>query len=174
MSEEFMKIVKSRRSVRSFKSEPLPDGTVEKLLEAARWAPSAGNVQPWEFFVVRNQDLKEKLGRAALGQMFLAQAPVVIVVCAVPIRSALRYKRRGEKLYCIQDTAAAAQNILLLATALGLASCWVGAFEEEAVRRVLALDHSLLPVALIPVGRGEKIPSPPPRRPLGEIVHYFD
>ncbi len=174
MTTDFLRIIKTRRSVRSFKKDPIPKDVIETLLEAGRWAPSAGNIQPWEFFVVGNPELKEKLGRAALGQMFLAQAPVVIVVCAVPLQSALRYRHRGEKLYCIQDTAAAVQNILLAATALGLASCWVGAFDEEAVRRVLGLEPSLLPVALLPIGHGEKTPAPPPRRPLKDIVHYLD
>lgn len=169
-----MRIIRTRRSIRAFKDQPIPDDIIEKLLEAARWAPSAGNLQPWEFFIVRNPELRKGLAKAALGQSFLAEAPVVIVVCSVPSKSALRYRKRGENLYCIQDTAAAAQNILLAATALGLGSCWVGAFDEDAVRRVLGIGPDMLPVALIPIGHARQNPSPPGRRPIKDIAHFLD
>jgi nitroreductase len=106
--------------------------------------------------------------------MFLTQAPVVIVVCAVPARSGRRYRERGEKLYCLQDTAAAVQNILLAAAGSGIGTCWVGAFDEEGVRRVLGLGHDLRPVAMIPLGYPDEVPSVPGRRSLEEIVHLVD
>jgi nitroreductase len=174
VSKDVLDVIRERRSIRSFKSDPLPENALNQILEAARWAPSAGNVQPWEFFVVRSEEQKKGLAKAALGQMFLAEAPVVIVVCAVPSRSARRYRERGEKLYCIQDTAAATQNILLSATAIGLGTCWIGAFDEEGVRRVLGLGLDMKPVALIPVGYPAEKPSPPRRRATEEIVHYLD
>ncbi|MHA1262971.1 MAG: nitroreductase family protein, partial [Candidatus Freyarchaeota archaeon] len=117
--------------------EDVSDEQVKKLLEAAIMAPSAGNMQPWDFIVVRDEGQKKALARAALGQMFVASAPVVIVVCANKPRTARRYGSRGSELYCLQDTAAATQNILLAATAMGLAGCWVGAFNEEEASRVL-------------------------------------
>ncbi len=168
---EVIQAIKSRRSVRAFRSDPVPEDLLQEILDAGRWAPSAGNLQPWEFYVVKSAEHKEGLARAALGQGFVAEAPVVIVVCAAPVRSGRRYRERGEKLYCLQDTAAATQNMLLAATSLGLGSCWVGAFDEEGVRRVLGLGPELRPVALIPLGYPAEQPAAPRRRPLEEIVH---
>jgi nitroreductase len=132
---DVLEAIKGRRSVRSFKGEKnVPEETVEELIDAARWAPSAGNIQPWEFIIVRNPDIKEKLAEAASNQSFLEEAPVVIIVCADENRSSQGYGQRGKTLYCIQDTAAAIQNIHLAAHSLGLGTCWVGAFREQRAR----------------------------------------
>jgi nitroreductase len=112
--------------VRRYLRDPIPQETLEELLSAAISAPSAGNAQPWRFIVVRDQGLKGKLVEAAYGQEFLAEAPVVVVVCADLERARRAYKERGEKLYCLQDTAAAVENLLLAATAKGLGTCWGG------------------------------------------------
>ncbi|HDM45235.1 MAG TPA: nitroreductase family protein, partial [Candidatus Bathyarchaeota archaeon] len=124
---EVFEAIKGRRSVRAFLQKPVPDSLVKKVLESAIYAPSAGNIQPWEFIIVREQRTKERLAEAALGQYFIAEAPVVIVVCANQKLSGRGYGLRGSTLYCIQDTAAATQNILLSVHALGLGACWVGA-----------------------------------------------
>lgn len=168
---DVLEAIRERRSVRAYSSREVPDATVEMLLDCARWAPSAGNLQPWEFVVVRSPERKRGLVAAALGQSFIEEAPVVVVVCANPKRSAVRYGSRGASLYCLQDTAAAAQNIHLAAWALGLATCWIGAFDESLVVRVLKLPEGIRPVAIIPVGYPEERPSPPSRRRLSEIVH---
>jgi nitroreductase len=132
--------MEKRHSVRAFDpSREVSEELVERLLACACLAPSAGNVQPWRFVVVRDPGLKGKLAAAALGQGFVARAPVVIVVCADLEAHASSYGRRGVELYSIQDTAAAVQNMLLAATALGLGTCWVGAFREEEVSGVLGL-----------------------------------
>jgi len=164
--------IKKRRSVRAFTKEQVSDSEVKKLIDAARWAPSAGNIQPWEFVVVRDPDIKRGLATAALDQTFIEEAPVVIVVCANQLRSARGYGSRGVNLYCLQDTAAATQNMLLAAHALGLATCWVGAFQEEEARKVLNIPSGVRPVAIIPVGHPAEKPEPPERRPLNEIVRY--
>jgi len=164
--------LKSRRSVRAFTNQTVSDAEVMKLIDAARWAPSAGNIQPWEFVVVRDPEIKRGLSAAALDQTFIEEAPVVIVVCANQIRSARGYGTRGVNLYCLQDTAAATQNMLLAACALGLATCWVGAFHEEEARRVLNIPNGVRPVAIVPVGHPAEKPEAPERRPLSEIVHH--
>jgi len=169
---DIFEIFKLRRSIRAFTEEDVSDEQIEKILEAARWAPSAGNIQPWEFIVVRRPDIKRDLARAALNQTFIEEAPVVIVACADEIRSGRIYGNRGVNLYCIQDTAAAIENMLLAACALGLGACWVGAFDEEAARKVLRIPRGVRPVAMIPVGYPAEKPSPPRKRPLKEIVHY--
>ncbi|MEM2386238.1 MAG: nitroreductase family protein [Candidatus Bathyarchaeia archaeon] len=164
--------IKGRRSIRAFLETDVPYEMVEKLIEAARWAPSAGNIQPWEFIIVRNPETKRRLVEAALGQSFIEEAPVVIVVCADEERSARGYGIRGRTLYCIQDTAAAIQNIHLAAHALGLGTCWVGAFREEDARKILEIPEGVRPVAIIPVGYPAESPFPRSRRPLKQIIHY--
>jgi nitroreductase len=167
---ELFEAISLRRSVRAFTDEDVGEEDVEKLVEAARWAPSAGNIQPWSFVVVRDVKIKRGLCEAALNQSFIMEAPVVVVVCADWERSSQHYGSRGINLYCIQDTAAAVENMLLAAVALGLGACWVGAFNEDMVRVVLGVPKELRPVAIVPVGRPAETPDPPFKRSLGEIV----
>ncbi|MEM3579463.1 MAG: nitroreductase family protein [Candidatus Bathyarchaeia archaeon] len=169
---EVFEVIKGRRSIRAFRETDVSQETIEKLIEAARWAPSAGNIQPWEFIVIRNPETKRRLAEAALGQFFIEEAPVVIVVCADEERSARGYGARGRTLYCIQDTAAAIQNIHLAAYALGLGTCWVGAFREDEARKILNVPEGVRPVAIIPVGYPAESPQPRGRRSLKQIIHY--
>jgi len=168
---DLLEAIKGRRSIREFKPDPVKDEDLKRILEAGRWAPSAGNCQPSEFVVVKDPTVKRRLATAALEETFIAEAPVVIVVCANVPRTSWRYGRRGEELYCIQDTAAATQNMLLAAYSLGYGTCWVGAFDDDAVAEVIRVPPGVRPVAIIPLGRPAERPSPPSRRPLGEIVH---
>ncbi|MDH5495344.1 MAG: nitroreductase family protein [Candidatus Bathyarchaeota archaeon] len=163
--------IKDRRSIRVFEREAISEEHVERLIDAARHAPSAGNIQPWEFVIVRDQQIKRQLSVAALNQTFIEEAPVVIVVCANEARSGQGYGSRGVNLYCIQDTAAATENILLAAYAMGLGACWVGAFREEMVRQALNTPTHVRPVAIVPVGNTSEKPAPRGRRPMREIVH---
>ncbi len=169
---EVLEVIKGRRSIRAFRSKPISFESVKKLLDAARWAPSAGNIQPWEFIIVRKPEIKKKLAEAALHQYFIEEAPVVIVVCADEGRSSQGYGIRGKTLYCLQDTAAAIQNIHLVAYSLGLGTCWVGAFREEEVRKILQIPGGIRPVAIIPIGHPAENPKPRQRRSIHEIVHY--
>jgi len=164
--------IKTRRSIRAFTSEEVSDGEIEKILDAARWAPSAGNIQPWIFVIVKNPEAKRRLSEAALNQFFIEEAPVVIVACADQERSRRGYGSRGANLYCIQDTAAAIQNILLAAHALGLGACWVGAFDEEEARRILRVPGGVRPVAIIPIGHPAEKPRMIFKRPLSDIVRW--
>jgi nitroreductase len=163
--------ISGRRSARSFRTDAVSDDDVERLLDAAHWAPSAGNVQPWEFVLVRQAEVKRALSEAAFGQLFIEEAPLVIVVCADEHRSSRTYGARGKNLYCIQDTAAATQNILLAAYSLGLGACWVGAFEEKKVIRALRVPDGVRPVALVPLGHPARASGTRSRRPVSEIVH---
>ncbi len=168
---DLFEAIRGRRSVRAFKPEPVPDEDLRRILEAAIMAPSAGNLQPWEFVIVRDEERKRRLARAALGQMFIAEAPVVIVVGANVDRSSWRYGERGEKLYCIQDTAAAIMNLLLAAYALGYGTCWIGAFSDHEVAKIVGFPENVRPVAVIPMGRPAEKPGMPPRMPLSKVVH---
>jgi nitroreductase len=121
---------------------------------------------------VTQSEQQQRLAAAALNQTFVADAPVVIVVCANVARSALGYGNRGEHLYCLQDTAAAIENMLLTAHAAGLAACWVGAFHEDEVAEVINAPRGLRPVAIVPVGHPAEKPHSPTKRSIPEIVHY--
>jgi nitroreductase len=167
---ETIQTIFERQSCRDFLRDELPKEHVKLMLECMRWTPSAGNMQPWRFRVVRDDARKQALVASAYGQRFIADAPVVIVVCAVTEESAARYGERGETLYCIQDTAATVQNLLLAATALGYGTCWIGAFDEGAAAQALKLPPRERPVAIIPVGKPRRMGSRTPRRPLDEIV----
>ncbi|UCF44861.1 MAG: nitroreductase family protein [Candidatus Bathyarchaeota archaeon] len=169
---ELLQAIKGRRSIRAFKQQDVPAEAVEKLIDAARHAPSAGNIQPWEFVVVRNLEIKRKLARAALNQAFVEEAPVVIVVCANETRSSMGYGSRGKTLFCIQDTAAATQNILLTTYLLGLGACWIGAFNENEAKRALNAPEGIRPVAIIPVGYPDETPSHRGIRSLCQIIYY--
>ena len=169
---EFTEVIAARRSVRHFSSRlAVKDDDVRALLLAAVSAPSAGNIQPWRFTVVRSTEARERLA-AALHQRWAAAAPVVIVVSVDPRPCAARYGDRGEMLYSIQDTAAAVQNILLAAVDRGLASCWIGAFDENAVREALAIPGALTPVAVLPVGHSAESSGRPKRRPIEEVTTW--
>jgi nitroreductase len=165
--------ISARHSVRGFAGKAVTSEQVTQLLEAAVAAPSAGNRQPWHFFVVRDSEVRQNLVRAAGGQTFVGEAQVVIVVCADQQRSAARYGQRGIRLYCIQDTAAAVENILLTAVAIGLGACWVGAFDDDAVAMAIDCPGELHPVAIIPVGDPAGDTKATSRRPLDEVVTYI-
>jgi nitroreductase len=164
--------IKGRRSIRTFKNQNVPDKMIDKLIDAARWAPSAGNIQPWEFVIITKPTVKKKLAQAALNQTHVEEAPVVIVVCADEKRAAMGYGNRGRTLYCIQDTAAATQNILLTAYSLGLGSCWIGAFNEDEAKEALNAPEGIRPLAIIPVGYPNETPPQRSRKFINQIVHH--
>lgn len=168
---EFFETLRRRVSTRAYRSTGVEEEALWKILEAANSAPSAGNLQAYEVVVVRDPERRRELARAALEQWFIAQAPVVLVFLANPQRSHWRYGRRGVELYCLQDATIACAYAQLAATALGLGSCWVGAFDEEAVRHILAAPSHLRPIAILPIGVPGETPEPRVRRSLHDLVH---
>lgn len=169
MSEmELKEAIVERRCIRRFDKRSVSDAQINELLEAARWAPSAGNLQSRFFFVVKDKEKKKMLAEAALGQNSVAEAPVVFVVCA-DLRIEGRYGSRGKELYCLLDCGAAIQNILLKAYEMGLGSVWVGAFDEGMVSGVLELPKHLKPISIIPIGYPAEKPIAPKRREIKEI-----
>jgi nitroreductase len=169
---ELTEAIKGRRSIRKYKNQPIPDETAQQLIEAATYAPSAGNIQPWHFIIAKNPAIKKKLAEAAYNQAHVEQAPIIIVVCADEKRTQPRYGKRGAAFYCIQDTAAATQNILLIAHSLGLGTCWIGAFNEDATREAVNAPEGVRPVVMIPVGYPDVTPRPRARKPLSEVMRY--
>jgi nitroreductase len=173
---DFWQVLDSRYSVRSFDTGfDVSPAQLERMLSAAVRAPSAGNRQPWHFYIVRNRGARQGLATAALGQDFVARAPVVIVVCADAEQSGRRYSSRGRELYCLQDTAVAACHILQAAVALDLGGCWVGAFDEAQVARVLNLPRRHRPVAILPIGLPAGEPAMrTPRQPLETVATFIE
>ncbi len=167
---ENLKPIFTRRSCRSFRKDPVPEEHIEILFQALRWAPSGGNRQPWHFYQVRNMDIIKKLAEAAGSQTFITGAPLLFVICTIPEKSAARYGERGRSLYCLQDTAAAVENLLLAATALDYGTCWIGAFDESRVSEILKIPDDLRPVAMVPVGKPAKLPRAPLRKTQDEIL----
>jgi nitroreductase len=160
--------VEARHSVREFAPREVEPGELEQILMAASRAPSAGNLQAYQIVLVRAPGRRQALARAAHGQAFVANAPVVLVFCADPARSAGRYGRRGAELFAVQDATIAAAYAQLAAAALGLGSTWVGAFDEAAAAVVVG---GLRPVCILPVGHPAERPEPTSRRDLADLVH---
>ncbi len=170
---ELCETIRERRSIRAFQDTEVPEECIHQILEAATLAPSEGNLQSWRFFVVKNKKFKRKLAEAALGQMFVAEAPVTVVVC-INFEDTAPYGRRGKELYSIQSSAAAIENMLLTAVSLNLGACWVGAFREDDVKTVLDLEPSIRPVALIPIGYPAERPSSRGRKSVEEVTFFIE
>ena len=147
-------IFKKRHAVRSYQSRNLSRRDLEAILAAADSAPSAGGLKAREILVVTDDATRKRLIEAANGQEFVAQAPVVIVFWAVPSRSAAKYGARGRDLFALQDATIAASFAWLQAVASGLAACWVGAFDDDAVTSIFRgkIGPDWRPIALLPVG----------------------
>ncbi|MEN2994723.1 MAG: nitroreductase family protein [Thermodesulfovibrio sp.] len=172
--DEVLKAVKERRSIRSFLKKDIPEEVIRKIIEALIWAPSAGNLQARKFYFIKNQEMKIKLAYAALSQMFIAEAPVVIVGCIDKERIYPRYGERGVNLYAIQDVACSITNAMLVAHENALGTVWVGAFREEEVSRILKLPRNLRPVVILPIGYPAYIPTPPQRVSIKEAVEFIE
>jgi nitroreductase len=162
-------IIMQRRSIRDFKDQDIPPELINGLIEALRWAPSAGNMQSRKFYFVFDQNMKRKLARAALNQDFISGAPLAVVAC-LDRNISVRYGDRGVHLYSIQDVAASVMNMMLTAQTMGLGTVWVGAFNEFEVLEILNLPQNLRPIAIIPVGFPSKVPKPTSRIAREDLV----
>ncbi|MEM5836222.1 MAG: nitroreductase family protein [Candidatus Aenigmatarchaeota archaeon] len=162
----------NRKNVIKFKKDPVDDKLIGVMLYMATHAHSAGENQEWNFIVVRDEEKKKKLYQAALEHPLLKEAPVCIVVCADLEKASLRFQKRGEVFYSIQDTAAATMLMLVTANALGLGAVWIGSFDEEMVKYILNLPDKLRPVAIVAVGHPEKTVERKERIPFDNLTWY--
>ncbi len=169
---DFFEVVRTRKSIRAFAARPIEPEKLQAILEAANRAPSAGNLQAFEIYVITRRATLRALAEASLGQDFVAQAAVALAFCAHPELSFHKYGRRGTSLYSVQDGTIACTHAHLAATALGLASVWVGAFNDDAVRKAIGVGQDLLPIAILPIGYPSETPEATSRRPLATLVHY--
>ncbi len=166
---EFFEVLKNRHSIRSYQKRPIEEEKLLKIMEAIRSAPSAGNLQAYEVYVVLDERKKIEIAKWALNQWFIAEAAAVLVFFANPKRSAIKYGKRGAELYCIQDATIACTYAQLSAVALGLGTCWVGAFEDNGIKASLSVPMDLKPVAILTIGYPAEEPILTPRRNLEEI-----
>jgi nitroreductase len=164
-------VIKSRRSVRKYQKKDVSSQVIQWIMEAARNAPSAGNYQPWEFIVVKSEDIKKDIVSASYNQNWMMDAPVMIVACVNMRLASAVYGERGSRLYGIQSVAAAIENIILMAQALELGTCWVGAFSEVVISRLLECPDYVRPCAIITLGYPAEETKTPTKQSIQEFVH---
>jgi nitroreductase len=152
--------IATRRSIRSYRAEPIPQESIKRIMEAARLAPSAGNRQPWRFVVTKDPKIRSALARAANNQDFVGQAPVVVTVLGDPAVS---------ERWHLRDPMIAAEHIALQAVEEGLGTCWIGAFDETEVKKVLNVPEGLRVVCILPIGKPAEAPAARTRKALAEL-----
>lgn len=163
--------IRTRRSIRKFQNVPVEWAKIGRILESAVSAPSAGNLQDYRLMVINDAEKKKKLAHLSMEQLWMNDAPVYIVVNSVHEKCQRFYGVRGERLYTIQASAAAIQNILLAAHAQGLGACWVGAFDEDEVEELLGIPSYARVQAIIPIGYPAEQPPAPPKYHLEHMCH---
>ncbi len=165
---DVLKTIKARRTIRRFKSDPIGEEKLQAILDAGRWAPSFSNLQPWRFIVIKDQKLKSILDIAAKESVLhlgINEAPVIILVCV---------DRRVDPLHSIEAGAAAAQNMTLAATSLGLGAGWIGIWGTEAetsIRKIFKLPETVRVVSLLPLGIPDESPEGH-RKPIEEFMEF--
>jgi nitroreductase len=166
---EFGELIRKRYSVRAYQNRSLPDDVLQRVLEAFVLAPTAANRQPLALVAVHTAGRQEELRRIYGSDWFAAQAPVIVCACGVPAQG---WTRRDGKNYTDVDVTIAMDHLILAATAEGLGTCWIGAFDPVAAREVLGLPAGVEPVALTPLGYPADSPQPKRRKKLEQLVHY--
>ncbi|MGB7544453.1 MAG: nitroreductase family protein [Methanothrix sp.] len=165
---EITEAIRSRRSIRKYQDRPIEEEKLLRVLDTGRMAPSARNLQDWKFIVVRDQDKRKMLSEAANGQPYVEKASAVIVGCATEPENIMPC---GQYCYPI-NLAIALDHMSLAATAEGLGSCWIGAFQEDKVKEILDIPEKIRVVAMLILGYPAESPAARPRRKLDEIVVY--
>jgi len=150
-----LEAIETRRSVRKYSTDPIPPEVMRRMRQALRYAPSACNFQPWHFVLITDEHLRRQVAQAANGQTWMAEAPVTVVACGLP---AAAYKQMGgHGNSAAIDVAIALDHLSLAAVADGLGTCWIGAFDEAAVKGLLEVPDAVTVVAMTPLG----YPAPP-------------
>ncbi len=165
---DFFEVVSRRYSVRAYRSDPVEEEKVQRILEAGRLAPTAANRQAFQIFVIPTAGREKELGRI-YGASWFVQAPLILGVCTLPNQA---WTRKDGKNYADVDAAIVMDHIILAATALGLGTCWVAAFDPAAAREVLGLPPEMEPVVFTPLGYPADSPKPKKRKEISELVRY--
>jgi nitroreductase len=161
-----LEFLKGRRSIRSFQQKPIEKKELEMIIEAGRWAPSASNRQPWEFIVIKNKEILVKLAKNLSYGKFMKEVPVAIAIVA---------KIKISPKWYLIDTSLVSMNMMLMAWALGIGTCWIGAMNRQKVKEIIGLGENDHLLTILPFGyiKGE-IPEPTPRKGLNKIVKYIE
>jgi nitroreductase len=195
---DVLEAIKKRKSIRNYKPDQIPGEVLDKLLEALRLAPSAGNRQPYKFILVQDRETKNRLAAACKfnpgrlnGQAFIAEAPLVIVTCGSERRAITRYYKDGQVFLAIgsepeeidkdpikyentmsMDLAIALDHLTLVAAAEGLGTCWVGGLDELEVKRLLSIPDDMRVPIVMPIGYPVSWPEARPRKPLERLIYH--
>ena len=156
--------IKSRISIRKYKSEPIPDEDLIKILEAAQLAPSAGNRQPWKFIIVKDEEIKMRLSEKANNQTWIGNAGVIVAALAMDKKDPTVYERWVER-----DVMTAVEHMVLAAWELGYGTCWIGAFNQKEVKELLDIPKEMTVINLLPIGVPDQSPEPRGRKPFEEV-----
>ena len=169
---DILDLIKNRRTIKTFMPKYVSWEKISRIIDAGRHAPSCGNVQNWKFLLVSDPDQKQQVAEAAYKQYEIIQAGTLIIVCGEPEKAERYYGLRGERLYSVQNCAAAIQNMLLEAESLGLGTRWIGGFDEEALKTMFKIPPDVRPQAIIAIGSPKEVPPKPPKYPLETVVYF--
>ena len=169
---DVVELIKSRRTVKQFLPKFVDWDKISKVVDAGRHAPSSGNIQNWKFIVILEPEIKQKVAQASFEQYDISIAGALIVVVSEPEKVERYYGLRGERLYSIQNCAAAIENMLIAAQSLGLSTCWVGGFNEDELKSALSIPEEVRPQAIIALGYAKETPGKPPKYPLESLVYF--
>ena len=160
--EDFLEFIKNRRSIRSFQDKPIPENEIQMILEAGRWAPSASNKQPWEFYIIRDKEVLKEISKNAIYGRHIKRAPFAIVIIG---------KKTTSPNYYIQDTSLVSMTMMLMAWSLGIGTCWTGALDRKKVKILLGLGENDYLLTVLPMGyiKGD-VPKPSLRVALDQII----
>jgi len=168
---DFLEVLKKRRSTRKFLDKDVSDVQIKELIELANSSPSAGNLQARSVIVVKDQNTIEKIRDITGGlSRFEGKIPVILVILANTHESEERFKERGKNLYAVQDATIFTAYVQLIATEMGLATRWVGAFNENEITEILELPETVRPIAMLPTGFSDEVPSEKNSKGLSEII----
>jgi len=167
--EDVLKLIKNRRSVRSFKDESVSKEKIKKLIEAGIWAPSGSNIHAWNIKVVKGE-VATSIKKFSPG--LLGDPPILLVICSDKKEAEEKGGELAKEVLSVMDVAIAAQNICLEATALNLGSCYVRSFNQDAVQEILDLPQKVIPELIISIGVPEEVPNPPPRRDIEDATEW--
>ncbi|MEM2139991.1 nitroreductase family protein [Nitrososphaera sp.] len=171
--KSFFEVVRGRRSIRAFKDTPVDKSVLERIMQVCDMTPSSGGFQSFEVYQISSKNMKEQLVGAAMDQEFISQAPLVLLFCANPVRSGYKYGERS-KLFSVQDAAIAAAYTQLTVQAMGLATVWVGAFNEQKVSEIARLPADQRPVAILPIGYPAEKPKDKTTRGPQDLLHVAE
>jgi nitroreductase len=166
---EFQELIAQRYSVRAYKPDDVPSNMIDKILEAARLAPTAANRQSFKLFVIKTAGFKDEL-KNIYHQEWFTQAPYVIGICGIPEGN---WIRKDGKNYADVDSAIVMDHVILAATNMGLGTCWIGAFDPNAARKFLELPQEMEPIAFTPIGYPADHVRMKKRKPIDKLVRYI-